>query len=123
MATLPSGPVRGLYEATNGRVFATTSTTLFEVFAGFSFLARGTIHTGTAPVSMVDDGQYLILSVDGVGYAYAFATDALTTLPLTGPQTFGQVVYLDGYLLTNEPGTRRFWHAEPLNPLVWPVAQ
>lgn len=121
VATLPSGPVRGLYEATNGRVFATTSTTLFEVFSGYTFLARGTIPTGTAPVSMVDDGQYLILSVDGVGYAYTFATDALATLPLTGPQTFGQVVYLDGYVLTNEPGTRRFWHAEPLNPLVWPA--
>ena len=69
VAQLPSGPVRGLYECTNGRVFATTSTSLYEIFSGWSFLARGTIHTGTAPVSMVDDGQYLILSVDGVGYA------------------------------------------------------
>ena len=121
VALLPSGPVRGLYEATNGRVFAVTSTTLFEVFSGWSFLSRGTVHTGTDPVSMTDDGAYLILSVDGVGYAFAFATDALTTLPLTGPLLFGQVAYLDGYIVTNEPDTRRFWYAEPLNPVVWPA--
>ena len=121
VALLPSGPVRGLYEATNGRVFAATSTTLFEVFDGWTFLSRGTIATGTAPVSMVDNGIHLVLSAEGVGYALDFATNVLTTLPTTGPATFGQVAYLDGYILTNEPGTRRFWWSELLNALVWPA--
>jgi hypothetical protein len=122
VALLPSGPVRGLYEATNGRVYAVTSTTLFEVFEGWTFLTRGTVHTGTDPASMVDDGQYLIITVDGFGYSFEFATDTFANLPLTGPLLFGQVVYLDGYILSNEPGTRRVWYAEPLNPVVWPGA-
>jgi hypothetical protein len=122
VALLPSGPVRGLYEATNGRVFAVTSTSLYEVFAGWSFLSRGTIPTGTTPASMTDDGAFLILSVNGAGFALEFVSNTFTTLPLTGPLTFGQVVYLDGYILTQEPGTRRVWYAEPLNPVVWPGA-
>jgi hypothetical protein len=120
VAVLPSGPVRGLYEATNGRVFAVTSTTLFEVFSGFSFLSRGTIHTGTTPASFTDDGITMVFTVDGIGYGYAFATDALTTLPLTGPQTFGQVGYIDGRIVLNEPDTRRFWYTPILDALTWP---
>jgi len=121
VALLPSGPVRGLYTASTGRVFATTSTTVFEVFAGWTFLSRGTIHTGTAPVSFADNGTHMVLSVDGTGYAYDLTTNALTALPLTGPQTFGQFGYLDGYLVTNEPGTRRFWYSDLLNATLWPA--
>jgi len=119
VALLPSGPVRGLFEATNGRVFATTSTTLFEIFSGWSFLSRGTIHTGTTPASFTDDGINLIFTVDGIGYAFNFSTDVLTPLPLTGPQTFGQVAYLDGRILTNEPGTRHFWFSGHFDALTW----
>jgi len=109
VATLPSGPVRGLYESTLGRVFAVTSTTLFEVFAGWTFMSRGTVPTGTAPVSMTDDGITLVLSVEGQGLAMPFATNVLAIIPSTGPPTFGRVQYLDGRILTNEPGTRNFW--------------
>jgi hypothetical protein len=119
VALFPSGPVRGLFEATNGRVFAVTSTTLFEVFAGWSFLSRGTIHTGVTPASFTDDGVHMIFTVDGIGYGYDFATNALTTLPLTGPQTFGQVAYLDGRILCNEPGTRHWWFSGHFDALVW----
>lgn len=119
VAELPSGPVRGLYQTTTARVFAATSTTLFEVFAGWSFLSRGTIHTGTAPVAFTDDGATLVLSVDGVGYGYTLATDVLTALPLTGPQTFGQLGCIDGRSVTNEPGTQKFWFSEYRNALVW----
>ena len=119
VALLPSGPIRGLYEATNGRVFCATSTGLFEIFSGWSFLSRGTIHTGTTPASFSDDGVHMVFTVDGVGYGYAFATDALTPLPLTGPQTFGQVAYLDGRILVHEPGTRHWWFSGHFNALVW----
>lgn len=68
---------------------------------------------------MVDDGQTLVLSVDGVGYGYTLATDVLTALPLTGPQTFGQLGCLDGRVVTNEPGTQKFWFSDYLNALVW----
>lgn len=118
---LPSGPVRGLYQTTTGRTFAVTSTSLYELFSGGTFLARGTVHTGTPPVSMVDDGLHLVLSVDGVGYGYELATDTLTTLPLTGPQTWGRLGYIDGRILTVEPGTRLFWYTDIFAATTWPA--
>lgn len=122
VAVLPSGPVRGLYTSTVGRVFAATSTTLFEVFAGWSFLARGTIPTGTAPVSFTDDGRHVVLSAQGTGLAYELATDTLTTIAPGEPTLqFGQLAYLDGRILTNEPGTRRFWYSDILNATSWPA--
>ena len=117
---LPSAPVRGLYETTTARTFAVTSTSLYELFSGGTFLARGTVHTGTAPVFLTDNGTHLVLSVDGLGYSYALATDTLTALPLTGPQTFGRVAYLDQRILTNEPGTSRFWYSELGDATTWP---
>lgn len=118
---LPSAPVRGLYETSTGRTFAVTSTTLFELFAGGTFLSRGTVHTGTAPVFFADNGLHMVLSVDGIGYAYDLSTDTLITLPLTGPQTFGRFGYIDGYLVVHEPGTRTFWYSALLDALTWPA--
>lgn len=120
VTVLPSGPVRGLYEATNGRVFAVTSTQLVEVFQGWTTTTRGSVPQGTRPVSMVDDGNYLVLSVEGTGLTCEFATNTLTTIAPEDPTLrFGRVAYLDGYCLTNEPGTRRFWFSDLLNPTVW----
>jgi hypothetical protein len=116
---LPSAPVRGLYETSTSRTFAVTSTTLYELFAGGSFLSRGTVTTGTAPAYFADNGLHMVLSVDGVGFAYDLSTNVLTALPLTGPQTFGRFGYLDGYLVVNEPGTARFWYSGLLDALTW----
>lgn len=121
VALLPSAPVRGLYTTTGGRVFAFTSTTLYEVFSGWSFLARGTIPTGTNPISASDNGLHLVFSVEGQGRLYDLATDTLTALPTTGPQSWGQFGYLDGYLLVHEPGTRRFWYSALLDATTWPA--
>lgn len=119
VAVLPSGPIRGLYEATNGRVWAATSTQLFEIFQGHTFIARGSLPSGTTPVSFTDNGAQLLISANGQGLLYDFAANTLTAIPLTGPQTFGRVAYISGYFVTNEPGTRRFWYSALLDGLTW----
>lgn len=120
VAELPSGPIRGLYETSTSRVFAVTSTTLFEIFQGFTFLSRGSVPNGTSYVSMCDDGVYLILSVEGTGLAYNLSTNVLTTIVPDDPAlTFGRVAYIDNYIVTNQPDTRRFWLSNLANPLIW----
>lgn len=117
---LPSGPVRGLWEATNGRVFAVTSTTLFELFAGWTFLNRGSVPNGTNLVSMVDNGTHLVMSVEGTGLAYNFATNVLTTIVPEDPAlTFGRLAFIDAYVLSNQPDTRRFWVSNLNDALTW----
>lgn len=118
--TLPSGPVRGLYEATTGQVYATTSTHLFEVFSGWTVIQRASIPNGTQPVSMTDDGTFLVLSVEGQGLVYSMAVhDIVTIVPGEPTLTFGRLGYIDGRIVTNQPGTRRFWYSEVLNPTAW----
>lgn len=121
VALLPSAPVRGLYTTTGGRVFAATSTTLYEIFAGWSFLSRGTIPTGTAPISWTDNGLHMVFSVEGHGRIYDLTANTLAALPTTGPATWGHFGYLDGYILVNEPGTRRFWYSALLDATSWPA--
>lgn len=120
VALLPSAPVRGLYTTSTGRTFAVTSTTLFEIFAGWTVLSRGTIPTGTTPVSMVDNGVHLFLSVNGLGRALDLTSNVLSTVTPPG-LGFGRVAFLDGYLLSNDPGTNRFYYSDLLDALTWDV--
>ena len=120
VALLPSAPVRGIYTTSTGRTFAVTSTTLFEIFQGFTFLSRGTIPTGTAPVSMVDNGLHLFLSVNGLGRALDLTSNVLSTVAPPG-LAFGQLGYLDGYLVSNDPDTNRFYHSDLRDALTWDV--
>jgi hypothetical protein len=113
--------VRHLYTTSTGRVFAWTSTTLFELFSGGTFLSRGTIPTGTAPISASDNGQQMVFSVEGQGRLYTFATDALAPLPTTGPATWGHFGYIDSRFVVSEPGTRTFWYSELLDGATWPA--
>jgi len=118
VATLPSGPIRGLYTTGSGRTFAVTSTTLFELFAGWTFLSRGTIPTATGPVSMEDNGFHLFFTSNGQGFAFNLVTPALAVVTPPG-LGFGQVGFLNGYLASNDPGTNRFYFSDPLDATTW----
>ena len=66
------GGVRGLYTTSRGRCFAVVAERVYELFSGGTFLLRGTLtvppsvqpSSQTGPVSMADDGVYLVV-VDG----------------------------------------------------------
>lgn len=127
-AILPDAPIRGLFETTTGRTFAVAGSTLYELFPGGTFVALGAVAPGSAPVSMTDNGRHLVLSSSEVGYTYDLQVEALAPIPPTGPSRFGQVAYLDGFIVTNEPGTARFWSsglfdAETWDPLAFYVAE
>lgn len=122
VAVLPSAPVRGLYTTTTGRTFAATSTTLFEVFAGWSITSRGTIPTGTQQVSMTDNGQQMVLSVQGQGLLYDLAANTLTPIVPGEPAlVFGRVQYLSTYFVTNNVGTSQFFYSDILDGATWPA--
>src|SRR5215472_6242465 len=66
------GGVRGLYTTSRGRSFAVVAERVYELFSGGTYLMRGTLtvppsvqpSSQTGPVSMADDGIYLVI-VDG----------------------------------------------------------
>jgi len=67
---------------------------------------------------MVDNGVHLFLSVNGQGRALDLTSNVLTTVLPPG-LAFARVFYLDGYLLTHDPGTRRFYFSDLFDALTW----
>lgn len=109
-ATLDAGahPVRGMITTAKGRMFAVTTTTLWEVMADGSKVSRGTLNSSNGYVGIADNGIQLML-VDGPnGYQYDLNTNALTTLPdFPGGVT---VTFLDGYFIFNQGiDSQEFW--------------
>lgn len=108
-----SGTFRGLYRASDGAAFGVVGQTLYfidEQWRFYNLLSLSTVSNN--PVSMYDNGTYLVL-VDGSPTAY---TVELNDLSNTGTLTLGdnylgsdRVDYLDSFLLFNEPNTKNFY--------------
>lgn len=104
--TLPTGPVRGLYEASNGSVYAVAGPAVYLIASDFTCTLLGNINTATGPVSMIDNGVQLAI-VDGLnGWYVTLANNTLAQI--TDPNFLGstQVSFQDGYFIFNEPGTQ-----------------
>ncbi|HVX00862.1 MAG TPA: packaged DNA stabilization protein [Candidatus Babeliaceae bacterium] len=109
--TAGTGPIRGLYTASNGRVFAASGSTLYEVNSDFTVTSRGTLYTDTGMVSMSDNGIDLFL-VDGsdTGYHMTFSSNTFATK--TSADNFlgaDVVAFMDGYLIFNDRNTEFFY--------------
>lgn len=109
---LPRGPVRALYTATNGRVFAVGGDRVYELAVGGQVGERGRLQSPLGMVSMTDNGLMLAL-VDGAhGYGLTFATNAFGAHQdpdFRGGDTIG---FLDGRFVVNIPGTGQYqWSA------------
>jgi hypothetical protein len=104
------GGLRGLYTASGGRCFAVCGQTLYELFAGGTALARGTLTSSTGVVSMADNGLQLLL-VDGTpaGWLLTLATNAYA--PIVSDAFYGadRVAFCDGYFVLNRPGTAQVY--------------
>jgi hypothetical protein len=114
LATLGSGPVRALYTASNGRAFAVSGDTLYELDGFWTGTNRGTLSTSSGRVVLADNGLHMMI-VDGGGYTFTFSTNALA--PITDPDFpgAGSVSFQDGFFVFHEPGTGRLWVTESYN--------
>ena len=115
---LASGPTptvwRGLYFATNLVLYGVLGDEVFRINDDWTLVSLGKIaSTARTPVSMVDNGQYIIL-VDGStnGWTIELANDALAQL--VSPNFLGGdfVQYIDTFFILNQPGTRNFYSSE-----------
>lgn len=110
LATAGSGPIRGLYTANNGSLFAVSGNSLYSLDSSWTVSSSlGTLVTTAGPVSMVDNGLQL-MTVDGSnGYAWTLASS--TFQQITDPNFYAadQVVVQDGYFIFNKKGTGQFF--------------
>jgi hypothetical protein len=80
-------PIRALFTASNGRVFAVNGNLFWELFSNGTATSRGILAVGTdvnALVSM-DDNGLIIFIVDGPnGYTFEFSTNSFSTISSGG---------------------------------------
>jgi hypothetical protein len=108
LATIGTGPIRGLWRAGDGEVFCVSGAGVYRLnFPGPGGSLVGYINNGTPayqPVGMADNGLDLVI-VDGgsSGWSYNFASTAFG--PITDPNFVGSIRadYLDGYFLFAHP--------------------
>lgn len=110
LATIGTGPIRGLW-AFNGGVktaFVVSGNKLYKLDTSWTATEIGTL-MGTTPVSMADNGTQLFIAANGPGYIYNIVTN--TFAPISDPDFPGAVTvgYLDGYFVFNEPNSQKIW--------------
>lgn len=117
-ATLPTGPVRGIYQAAArpDMVYAVGGSVVYSIGVGPLITALGNITVGkTTPVSMSDNQLQLVI-VDGStnGWAITLATNAFAAIVSANFFGADRVTYLNTYFLFNKPGTNIFYWSDSL---------
>jgi hypothetical protein len=123
--TLPDGkPIRGLFCASNERVFAACGFNVYEIIKlpnrvlGGSQLI-GTLGTNTGRVNFADNGRQLII-VDGqAGHIYNFGSTVYETIADEFFPNGMSVKFIDGYFVCNKPGTGEMYISASYDGLVW----
>ena len=107
LATLGTGPVRGLWQF-GGFGYAVSGNTLYKIAPSWTSTALGTV-VGTGPVSMADNGTQLFVAASGPSYIYDTRTNIFS--PITDRDFPGAVTvgFLDGYFVFNEPNSQKIW--------------
>jgi hypothetical protein len=107
LATIGTGPVRGLWTFNNVG-YVVSGNEIYRINNAYVPTLIGAV-IGTGPVSMADNGTQLFIAADGPSYIYNSAT--LAYGQITDPDFPGAVTvsYLDGYFVFNEPNSQRVW--------------
>lgn len=116
LATIGSGPIRGLwtFSSDNNTAFVVSGNELYKINTSYAATFIGSI-PGTGPVSMADNGIQLFIACNGPSYIYNNSTGVfgqIVDVDFPGAVTVG---YIDGYFVFNEPNSQRIWVTQLLD--------
>jgi hypothetical protein len=116
LATVGTGPIRGLHAFSNDayHAFVVSGTSLYEINGSYATRLIGTV-SGTGPVSMADNGTQLFIAANGPSFIYNNVTDVFAQITDPDFPGAGTVGYLDGYFVFNEPNSQKIWITELLD--------
>jgi hypothetical protein len=108
-----AGMWRGLYFATNRVLYGVCGPKVYSINESWVCTELGTIPNATTPVSMTDNGEYLII-VDGGAVGWTVELGSGIFAPIADANFLGAdfVGYLDTFLVFNEPGTKNFYSSD-----------
>jgi hypothetical protein len=109
LATIGSGPIRG--QCTAGAYdYVVSGNEVYKVTSSYSATLLGTIGTSSGPVSMQENGTYLLI-VDGTsGYTVTLSTDAFAQVTDPDfPSNPVSVASIDSYFIVIDGNTQLFF--------------
>lgn len=109
LTTLATSPIRGLWKATNGELFAVAGDKFYSISSSWVATERGSLNTDTGPVSMADNGTYVVF-VDGTdGFSWNIDTSTYAEITDSDFQPADQVTFQDGYFIFNKKDSQQFF--------------
>jgi len=129
LATIGTGPIRGLWTHSTGGndAYVVSGAEFYKIDTDYNATLLGTV-SGTGPVSIADSGTQIFLACNPDAYVYTESTNTfvqITDLDFPGAAT---VCYIDGYFAFNQPNTQIIWVTDILdgtsiNPLAFGAAE
>lgn len=129
LATIGTGPIRGLWTHSTGGndAYVVSGNKFYKIDSNYNATLLGTV-TGTGPVSIADSGTQIFLACNPDAFVYTESTN--TFVKITDPDFAGAVTvcYIDGYFAFNQPDSQIIWVTELLdgtviNPLAFAAAE
>ena len=107
--TLPTGPVRALYKASNGVLFIVGGSRLYR-YDGSSFVDLAGFASSTGPVYAADNGISAVFT-DGTTTAPTVNLTTFATGVMAGDGWYGAdfVEFVSGFFVFNKPGSQQFY--------------
>lgn len=112
LVTLPTSPVRGVWRASNDEIFAVGGSKFYRVSSAWVATELGTLNTSTGPVSMADNGTFVVIVDGSDGWTWNIDTDSFTEISDSEFFPADQVTYQDGFFVFNKSGTDFFFFVD-----------
>jgi len=119
LATIGTGPIRGVYTTSTGILAVVSGNSLYAVASDWSSTFIGSLSTSAGLVDMVDNGLQLCI-VDGpYGYIASLVTGTFERITAAGFYGSNRVAFQDSYFICNNPGTGQFYISGLNDGLSW----
>lgn len=107
-STIADFPIRGELRVSASTGIVVAGSHVYTVDMYGTATLRGSISSGSTPVSMASNGLQVMLVTGPTGYSIDLTTFAVTQI--VDPDFFGadKVDFIDGYFAFNKPGTQEF---------------
>ena len=118
--TLGSGPGRGAFAATNGRVFVVSGSQLYELLASGTGTVLGSLLTSSGDITIAENGAQMAIC-DGINlYILTYATNVFLRVVSANLPSAASVVFADGYFIVNRsPTSGIFQISAPYDGFTW----
>jgi len=119
LSTLGTGPIRGVYTLSTGRLAVVSGNKLYSVTPDWVGHEAGTLESSTGPVDIADNGNQMLIVDGSKGYTVSLITGVFAKITSEFFMGAARACFIDGYFLVNNPGTGQFQISSLYDGTTW----